>query len=89
MNFRDDGGGDMDNYITRPEFEEHKRHLGSRFDGISKDIKIAKNEVTEKIEDTRKNDKRWFIGLTVGTGVTFLGVLVALTGLFLQAFSVI
>lgn len=87
------GGGNMDNYITRPEFEEHKRHLDSRFDGIAKDIKLAKNEIIKNIEDDRKSedkeraqerksDRKWFVSLSVGTGI-------ALLGLILQAFNVI
>ena len=83
------GGGNMDNYITRPEFEEHKRHLDSRFDNVQKDIEIAKNSVISKIEETRKADKRWFISLAIGTGVTFLGVLFNAIGLMLKVFGVI
>lgn len=86
-----DGGGDdnMGNYITRPEFEEHKRHLDTRFDGISKDIEISKNEVIKTIESDRKADKRWFIGLTIGTGVALLGVIATTTGILLQVFNII
>ncbi len=94
------GGGDMENYITRPEFEEHKRHLDSRFDGISKDITIAKDQILSKIaqdkkeedkerekdrkesEKERKSDRKWFIGLTVATSMSLLGII-------LQAFNVI
>lgn len=83
------GGGNMDNYITRPEFEEYKRHLDTRFDGVSKDITIAKNEVIDKIDTTRKSDKRWFVGLAWTTGITLLGVIVAIVGLILQIAGVI
>ncbi|WP_017548675.1 hypothetical protein [Salinicoccus carnicancri] len=90
----------MENYITRPEFEEHKRHLDSRFDGISKDITIAKDQILSKIaqdkkeedkerekdrkesEKERKSDRKWFIGLTVATSMSLLGII-------LQAFNVI
>lgn len=87
--YNHNGGGGMDNYITRPEFEEHKRHLDTRFDGVSKDIKLAKKEVIDKIEGTRKSDKRWFIGLAWTTGITLLGVIVAVVGLILQIIGVI
>lgn len=87
--YYDRGGGNMDNYITRPEFEEYKRHLDTRFDGVSKDITIAKNEVIDKIDTTRKSDKRWFIGLAWTTGITLLGVIVAIVGLILQIAEVI
>lgn len=72
-------------YITRPEFEEHKKHMDSRFDGIdqkinstkeviSKDIKNAVSELKIEINDKKVTSKRFWIGISVPAIISIVGV---------------
>lgn len=72
-------------YITRPEFEEHKKHMDTRFDGIdqkidstkeviSKDIKNAVSELKIEINDKKVTSKRFWIGISVPAIISIVGV---------------
>ncbi|EHS70332.1 hypothetical protein IS125_2467 [Staphylococcus aureus subsp. aureus IS-125] len=42
-------------YITRPEFEEHKRHLDTRFDKVEDSIKKSQISLSKDIDLAIKN----------------------------------
>ncbi|UXR29338.1 hypothetical protein MUA73_07930 [Staphylococcus simulans] len=73
-------------YITRPEFEEHKNHLDTRFDSIETKIKHESELLREKIdkstyklkEEIQKEKltaKRFWIGITVPSVLTVLSII--------------
>lgn len=88
--------GNMNNdYITRPEFEEHQKHMDTRFDGIndkisltkdvlSRDIKNAVSELKNEINDKKVTSKRFWIGISVPAILSLLSLIVTvLVAIFL------
>jgi len=71
------GGGNMNNYITRPEFEEHQRHLDSRFNGISKDIEIAKREIKDEIKEEKVTTRNFWIGISIPSILSAVSILLS------------
>ncbi|HCX2551074.1 TPA: hypothetical protein OZJ01_002587 [Staphylococcus aureus] len=81
-------GGNMSyEYITRPEFEEHKRHLDTRFDkvedsikksqiSLSKDIDLAIKNLKDEINDKKLTSNRFWIGIAAPTVVSIIGIII-------------
>ncbi|MFQ3801662.1 hypothetical protein [Staphylococcus xylosus] len=84
-------GGDfmsMD-YITRPEFEQHQKHMDTRFDAIeakinlnnqilSKDIKEAVSSLKEEINDKKITTNRFWIGISIPAIISIIGILISI-----------
>ncbi|MCW8324007.1 hypothetical protein MBG44_10060 [Staphylococcus aureus] len=86
--FKDVEDGNMSyEYITRPEFEEHKSHLDTRFDkvelsiqksqiSLSKDIEVAIKNLKDEINDKKLTSNRFWIGIAVPTLVSIIGIII-------------
>ncbi|MCG2148485.1 hypothetical protein K4P71_09855 [Staphylococcus epidermidis] len=83
------------NYITRPEFEQHEKHMDYRFDNVEgkiddlkdefcKDIKAAKNEIKLNINKEKVTTKRFWIGITIPAVISSASLLVSIISLFLK-----
>ncbi|WP_241961304.1 hypothetical protein, partial [Staphylococcus gallinarum] len=82
------GNMSMD-YITRPEFEEHKKHLDTRFDNLedriesnkvilSKDINVAVSNLKDEIAKDKVTTKRFWIGIAIPALISIAGVIVSI-----------
>ncbi|HEA4273861.1 TPA: hypothetical protein QHD34_001866 [Staphylococcus aureus] len=88
LGFQKVEGGNMSyEYITRPEFEEHKRHLDTRFDkvedsikksqiSLSKDIELAIKNLKDEINDKKLTSHRFWIGIAAPTVVSIIGIII-------------
>lgn len=76
-------------YITRQEFEEHKKHLDSKFEGINnqidsteeslkKDIQIAVKDIKEEINKEKITTKRFWLGLSVPAVLSAISIVVGI-----------
>ena len=74
-------------YITRPEFEQHQKHMDTRFDAIedkvdlnkqilSKEIKEAVSSLKEEINNKKITTNRFWIGISVPTIMSIIGILI-------------
>ncbi|KTT58900.1 hypothetical protein [Staphylococcus epidermidis] len=90
-----EGDGMNTNYITRPEFEQHEKHMDYRFDNVEgkiddlkdefcKDIKAAKNEIKLNINKEKVTTKRFWIGITIPAVISSASLLVSIISLFLK-----
>lgn len=84
-------GGDVmsNDYITRPEFELHQKHMDTRFDAIedkmnlnkeilSKEIKEAVSIVKEEINDKKITTNRFLIGISIPAIISIIGILISI-----------
>lgn len=73
-------------YITRPEFQEHQKHLDTRFDGIdakialtkdvlSGDIKNAISELKDEINDKKVTSVKFWIGISVPAILSIISII--------------
>ncbi|WP_432756024.1 hypothetical protein WKW44_07045 [Staphylococcus saprophyticus] len=76
-------------YITRPEFEQHQKHMDTRFDAIeakinlnnqilSKDIKEAVSSLKEEINDKKITTNRFWIGISIPAIISIIGILISI-----------
>ncbi|QHW38355.1 hypothetical protein GZH82_04375 [Staphylococcus ursi] len=52
-------------YITRPECEQHQKHMDSRFDNVELRIDNAVKNLKEEINLEKVTSKRFWIGISV------------------------
>lgn len=73
-------------YITRPEFQEHQKHLDTRFDGIdakitltkdvlSGDIKNAISELKDEINNKKVTSVKFWIGISVPAILSIISII--------------
>lgn len=90
-----EGDGMNTNYITRPEFEKHEKHMDYRFDNIERkiddlkdkvngDIKAAKNEIKLDINKEKLTTKRFWIGITIPALISMGSLIVSIVSLFMK-----
>ncbi|WP_197272601.1 hypothetical protein [Staphylococcus sp. EGD-HP3] len=84
-------GGDIMNndYISRPEFELHQKHMDTRFDAIedkmnlnneilSKEIKEAVSSLKEEINDKKITTNRFWIGISIPALISVIGIIISI-----------
>ncbi|MDK9870693.1 MAG: hypothetical protein L0L09_13860 [Staphylococcus equorum] len=71
------GNMSMD-YITRPEFEQHQKHMDSRFDNVELKINKAVTDLKEEISKEKVTTKRFWIGISVPAIISIVGVCIQL-----------
>ncbi|WP_414055183.1 hypothetical protein [Macrococcus equi] len=93
LNYTNVGDGYMyDDYIRRPEFEEHKRHLDHRFNSLDQKVDGLKNSIDNKNKELKdtillhmdNNLKDFKLELNEQNKVTrrwLIGTLIAIIGL--------
>lgn len=84
------GSGYMSvDFITRPEFKEHQKHMDARFDGIenkielnnqiiSKNINEAVSNLKEEISDKKLTTNRFWIGISIPAIISIVGILISI-----------
>lgn len=74
-------------YITRPEFEQHQRHMDSRFDAIdekldltkesiSSEIKNAISELKVEINKDKVTESKFRIGIAIPSIISVVSIIV-------------
>lgn len=82
-----EGDNMRNDYITRPEFVEHQKHMDTRFNAIEKqidnleksigkDIKVAINGIKEEINKEKVTTKRFWIGVSIPAIISIIGIIV-------------
>lgn len=90
-----EGDGMNTNYITRPEFEKHEKHMDYRFDNVegkiddlkgkvNEDIKAAKNEIKLDINKEKLTTKRFWVGITIPALISTGSLIVSIVSLFIK-----
>lgn len=69
------GNMSMD-YITRPEFNEHKAHLDTRFDNVQHQIKEAVSDLKDEINDEKITSIKFWVGISVPAVISIIGILI-------------
>ncbi|PTK25054.1 hypothetical protein BUZ54_07755 [Staphylococcus hominis] len=76
-------------YITRPEFVEHQKHMDTRFNAIEnkvdnlekslgKDIKSAMKDIKEEINNEKVTTNRFWIGVSIPAIISIIGIIIQL-----------
>lgn len=76
-------------YITRPEFEQHQKHMDTRFDALedkielnnqilSKDIKEAVSKLKEEINDKKLTTNRFWLGISIPAIISIIGIIISI-----------
>ncbi|WP_233652292.1 hypothetical protein [Staphylococcus hominis] len=90
-----EGDGMNTNYITRPEFEKHEKHMDYRFDNVEEkindlkgkvvgDINAAKNEIKLDINKEKLTTKRFWVGITIPALISMGSLIVSIVSLFIK-----
>ncbi|CAG7913345.1 hypothetical protein SSCS72_01141 [Mammaliicoccus sciuri] len=76
-------------YITRREFQQHEINMNNRFDAINDKISLTKNvlsgeiknavsELKNEINDNKVTSKRFWIGISIPTILSFLSMIITI-----------
>lgn len=63
-------------YITRPEFNEHKAHLDTRFENVQHQIKEAVSDLKDEIKDRKIPSIKFWVGISVPAVISIIGILI-------------
>lgn len=90
LGFQEVGINNMSiDFITRPEFEEHQKHMDNRFDAIedkmqlnnqilTNNIEEAVTNLKEEINDKKLTSNRFWIGISVPAVISISGILISI-----------
>lgn len=83
-------GGDIMNndYLIKSAFEQHEKHMNTRFEAIeekidlnnkilSQDIKEAVSSLKEEINDKKITTNRFWIGISIPAIISIIGILIS------------
>lgn len=82
-----EGGNMRNDYITRPEFVEHQKHMDTRFNAIEnkvdnlekslgKDIESAMKDIKEEINNEKVTTNRFWIGVSIPAIISIIGIII-------------
>lgn len=65
-------------YITRPEFEQHQKHMDTRFDNVELKIDNAVKSLKGEINLEKVTSKRFWIGVSIPAIISLISIVINL-----------